>query len=113
MSQNRSKHKIGILAECSFLPVSDDVKRALKIAEKALIDLGYEVVHVKYEDDLWRQSLDSFASIIGNGAGKAIMRDFEKNAEPVIPSVKSNFTLLKMGPIRRYFLLKLLGFLGY
>ena len=48
--QNIPKIKIGILKESSFLPCSASVKRAIKLAEKAVRDLGYDVVEYSYPE---------------------------------------------------------------
>ena len=46
---NFKKIKIGMLDYSTFLGVSDSVKRAMLIAEKALKKLGYDVVPIKFE----------------------------------------------------------------
>ena len=40
-STNARKTKVAVLQESSFLPCTDSVKRAIKLTEKALRDLGY------------------------------------------------------------------------
>jgi len=46
---NFKKIKIGMLDYSTFLGVSDSVKRAMIMAEKALKKLGYDVVPIKFE----------------------------------------------------------------
>jgi len=39
----------------------------MKLSEKALIELGYDVVPFKFEDKIWRDGTDYFMGIIANG----------------------------------------------
>lgn len=91
VSTNRSQHRIGILAENENLPISNGIKRALKITEQALRDLGYEVVEVKLDRSVWKAYMDVYAQIIGNGAAKVLKAEFEANEEPLVPSMKGAF----------------------
>jgi len=52
---NKPRTKIGILRESEFLPCSKAVKRAMKIAEKALKDLGYDVVEIVFPKEMWAE----------------------------------------------------------
>ena len=51
--EDKSKIKVGILKETPFLPVSKSTLRAMDIAEKALIEEGYDVVKFDITEDEW------------------------------------------------------------
>ena len=47
--QNFKKIKVGMLDYSSFMGVSESVKRAMKMTEQALKNIGYDVVPVKFD----------------------------------------------------------------
>ena len=51
-----------------FMPVTNAVKRALAITEKALKDLGYEVVPFKMEANEWKKYRDIMFGMLVNGS---------------------------------------------
>jgi hypothetical protein len=42
-----------MLQESSLLPISDSIKRAMKLTSKALKEIGYNVVPYFLTDDVW------------------------------------------------------------
>jgi hypothetical protein len=97
------KLKIGILKESSFLPCSDSVKRAMKIAEKAARDLGYDVVEFSYSQDVWRWSMDYQVGLLSNGDVPMMIDEVNGAGESWLPAMKKNADLLKMGSLMRWF----------
>ena len=64
--EGRDKIKIGILQESINLPLSDATKRAIKITENKLRELGYLVVPFFLTDEVWQQARDFQMLIMGN-----------------------------------------------
>ena len=62
----RNKGKIGMLKSSSLFPVSRATHRALGIARQKLIDLGYEVVDVEFEDHIWERNRETMLAIMAN-----------------------------------------------
>lgn len=50
---NIPKIKIGILDYSSFVGVSASVERAMNITADTLRKLGYNVVPIKFKDEIW------------------------------------------------------------
>lgn len=101
VQNDKAKMKIGILAESKLFPCSEAVRRAMKIAEKKLIELGYDVVQVSFTDEEWRQGSDYFFSIVANGAALSIAEEFEEVGEPQMPTIKKNSMILRAGFLMR------------
>lgn len=57
------------------MPVSDSVKRAMKLSEDSLKELGYEVVPFVISKEMWKEFREIFMSLIANGPSKNIMKD--------------------------------------
>ena len=62
--ENFKKVRIGILEYSSFLDVSDSVKRAMIMAKKALQKLGYDVVPIKFDQEIFDNTRKAFAGMI-------------------------------------------------
>ena len=77
------KHKIGILEESSFLPVSDAVRRAMKLAKEALQRQGYDVVSFKVTEEEFMLSNKLLIGIVGTGFVPHMVRDLVDNGEYV------------------------------
>jgi hypothetical protein len=73
----------------------------MKIAEKKLIELGYDVVQVNFTDEEWRAGTDYFFSIVANGPGLLIAEEFDEVGEPQMPTMKKNGMLLRAGFLMR------------
>lgn len=100
--QNIPKIKIGILKESSFLPCSASVKRAMKLAEKAARDLGYDVVEYSYPAEVWRESTDLFIGIMANGDVPTLIEDLDDVGESWLPAMAKHRAMVKFGPVMRW-----------
>ena len=58
--------KIGMLEESKFLPLSESAKRAMKMTEDALKELGYQVVPFSLDEMTWRQANDFYVGLTSN-----------------------------------------------
>ena len=62
----------------------------MKLTEKALLDLGYDVVSFRLEDEEWREATDYLMSIIANGSGSAMIKEFEVEGETILTPLWKN-----------------------
>ena len=90
---NKPKIKIGILKESTFLPCSKAVKRAMKITEKALQDLGYEVVEIAFPQEIWEQGRNLIVSMLLNGPAPQVMKDFLNTGEALLPPIRDTINI--------------------
>ena len=104
-----AKGKIGILKESAFLPCSASVKRAMKLTEAALTELGYEVVPFSLDETTWRQAADFYVGMLTNGGVLDSIKDLEETCETLLPPLEKNITILMAGSIKRYLIEKILN----
>jgi hypothetical protein len=71
------------------MPVSDAVRRAVKIAEDALIRLGYEVIHLNINEELYQKTIACFWTLLSNGTIGQLNNDFKQEAEPLSNAIKA------------------------
>ena len=112
MSGDKSKIKVGILKETPFLPVSKSTLRAMDIAEKALIEEGYDVVKFDITEDEYSLARDSLIAMVINGTAKDLANDFNKNGERLVLGVWTNMILMNANPCLRSIIRKILGCVG-
>lgn len=100
--QNIPKLKIGILKESSFVPCSASVRRAMKLAEKAVRALGYDVVEYSYPEHVWRESTDLLIGILANGDVPTLIEDLDAAGEGWLPAMAKHRAMVKFGPVMRW-----------
>ena len=76
------------MVESAFLPMSDACKRALKMTEKALLELGYNVVPFYIEPEEFKEARDIFMSFVANGMTPGMLRDIENECETLMKPLK-------------------------
>jgi Asp-tRNA(Asn)/Glu-tRNA(Gln) amidotransferase A subunit family amidase len=81
---NPSKIRIGVLKESSHLPCTESVRRSIKEASKCLKELGYEIVDFEFSDEEWTLLRDLFMSMIANGNGPSMLREFNRECEDLL-----------------------------
>ena len=96
-----SKIKIGILQESPLAPLSDATKRAMKQTERALKELGYQVVPFFLTDEVWEQSRDLMNAVLANATMPGMINDIKENNEDVPPHVGQMIRLMEACPTRR------------
>ena len=57
------------------------------MAEKALIELGYEVENFHMDEKFWKTSIDVAMGLVANGSGAAQAEDLLASCETVLPSI--------------------------
>lgn len=57
----------------------------MKITEKALKDLGYEVVDIKFPQEYWEKGRNLLIGMLCNGGAPAMMKDFLETGEKLLP----------------------------
>ena len=55
-----------MLKTSPLFPVSRATHRALDITRQKLVELGYEVVDVEFEDHIWQRNRECFFAIMAN-----------------------------------------------
>jgi Asp-tRNA(Asn)/Glu-tRNA(Gln) amidotransferase A subunit family amidase len=103
VQNNKNKIKIGVLQESGFLPCSNSVKRAMKLTEKALQDLGYEVVPFVIPEKSWDDSRNYLIGMLCNAA-LPMIRDFKREGEAMLKPLAGNTMILLAGPFKRFFI---------
>ena len=79
--EGRNLIKIGILQESINLPLSDASKRAIKITEQKLRELGYLVVPFFLTDEVWQQARDFHMLLMANTYLKNLFTEAENECE--------------------------------
>ena len=79
--EGRNQIKIGILQESISLPLSDATKRAIKITELKLRELGYLVVPFFLTDEVWQQARDFQMLLMANSYLKNLFTEAENECE--------------------------------
>ena len=82
--KNPSSVKVGILVETPFLPVSESVKRAIKMTRKVLTDAGYQVVDAPLTPEHFDQAKRYLLNLMCT-AQPGLMADFIQNGERLMP----------------------------
>lgn len=98
------KTRVGFLKESPLFPCSESVRRAMKIAKKALVDYGFEVVNFELTDDEWREATDYFMGIVGNGSGRDMIEEYEESGETIMAPLKKNGFILRAGWLTQQFI---------
>jgi hypothetical protein len=62
----------------------------MKITEKALKDLGYEVVDVAFPQEIWEKGRNFLIGMLVNGGAPAMMKDFLRTGEKLLPPLQNN-----------------------
>ena len=94
VSTDPKKIKIGILNESSLIPVSQSVKRAMVIAEKALGDLGYQIVQFNIDEDFWTRGREFFMGMAANGNSPPMIDDFKTECETMLKPLERTLIIL-------------------
>jgi Asp-tRNA(Asn)/Glu-tRNA(Gln) amidotransferase A subunit family amidase len=89
------KIRVGVLKESPLFPCSESVRRAMRIAKKALVDYGYEVVNFELTEEEWREATDYFMTIVGNGSGRDMIEEYEQSGETILAPLKKNGFILR------------------
>ena len=90
--KDKSKVRIGFLAESPLVLVSESSKRALMETRKTLERKGYEIVDVSFSDDFWQMCRDTLYSMVANGNCQAMFDEIDDSCETIIPRL----ALMKM-----------------
>jgi Asp-tRNA(Asn)/Glu-tRNA(Gln) amidotransferase A subunit family amidase len=61
----------------------------MKITEKALRDLGYEVVDIEFPQETWEQGRNLLIGMLCNGGAPAMMKDFLNTGEKLLPPIRN------------------------
>jgi Asp-tRNA(Asn)/Glu-tRNA(Gln) amidotransferase A subunit family amidase len=76
-----TKVKIGIFNESEFLPVSDSVKRAMRMTREALESQGYEIVEFDLTEEEIKMGAKLAIGILSNGMPHGQFREMYENGE--------------------------------
>ena len=104
MIKDTKKIKIGILNESSHIPVSQSVKRAMLIAEKALGDIGYQIVRFNIDDEFWTKGREFFMGMAANGTTPPMVDDFKRECETMLKPLERTLIILNSNPVKRFFI---------
>ena len=100
--QNPQGMKVGMVTLDPFMPVTNSVKRALKMTEQALKEMGYEVVPFLITADEWRNYRDLLVGMFANGSALRQAYDLINSGETILPPLMKNITILKAGVFKRW-----------
>lgn len=94
------------------MPVTDAVKRGIKLAKKALEEQGYQVVDVDITPEEFTRGRNTLLGYVSTGSIPGLLRDWRKSGETLPMGVWMNAFLFNRGPVARWFLVRLLRAAG-
>lgn len=77
----------------SFQGVNSAILRALKLSENAFRKLGYEIVPVSFDEELWTENREIYMGLTRNGAAKRTMQEAVDSGERIVPSLNNNLLI--------------------
>ena len=93
VAKETRKIKIGILNESKLLPCSEAVRRAMRIAEKALSDIGYQLVQFNIDDEFWTRGKDFVMGMISNGTAPPMLDEFKNECETMLKPIENSLMM--------------------
>ena len=98
---NIKKIKVGMLDYSSFLGVSKSVKRAMNMTKDALTKVGYEVVPIKFSDEIYEEVRDAYMGMVGNSELRYVLRDLKRANETLLQSIDETAMIYRAGKWKR------------
>ena len=104
VQKDPTKKKIGVLKESPHLKVSDAVQRAMRVTERALIEHGYQIEYISFDDEIWRDSREIFLNIAANALSPSVIEELAREGEELLPQFNGLKFILRANRVIRFIL---------